>query len=187
MAEYKEVKGTIAVPANTGVEGFLHTIKTLMARPRLQSFQVDSKGTVSFRRFVLKDEQAESAKDNYGVSLEHLQPYYVVRNALIRELTNIDGLNAASVVGVLMARAARDDMQPLSFLVNPTTLLWRWYKESTGHEWEEQGVFFGLPVLTDRYVPEEALLLCAGYGRDAAFVDTQISYKAEIPLLEEST
>ncbi len=182
MAEYKEVKGTIRVPPNTGLEGFLHTIKTLMKRPRLQGFEVDSRGIIRFRRFAAEGEEDGGPNNNFGVDLEHLEPYHVVRNAQILELVQPPEASAAVVIGLLFDKAAVDQLHPVAFVINTASALWEWYRVTTGYSVKERGRLFGLPVLLDRNIPDTALLLCAGFGRDAAFVDTQLSYKVEIPV-----
>ena len=181
MAEYKEVTGSIKVPTNTGIEGFLHTIKLLMRRPRLQSLEIDARGVVKFRRYALENEDDGGPNNNYGVDLAFLQPSHVIRNAPLRELLVPEHLSAAVVVGLLFDKSTKEQLRPLAFVTNPTTGLWDWYQFSTGHALEDRGSFFGLPMLTDRHIPEMALLLCLGFGKDAAFVDTQVSYKVEIP------
>jgi len=181
MDDFKEVTGTIEVPKNTGIEGFISTIRQLLARPRLQSITIDSRGKITFKRFVLEGEEAGSPNNNYGVDLASVQPFHVVRNAHMLELHPPAGVPAPVVVGMLFDRVAQDKLRPLAFVVGAGTALWGWYQFTTGHRLEERDFFFGLPVLYDRQVPDTALLLCAGYGRDAAFIDTQTSYKVEIP------
>lgn len=180
MAEYKEITGTINVPKNTGIEGFISTIRQLLGRPRLQSIHVDSRGTVTFKRFVEEGEE-EGPNNNYGVDLESVQPYHVIRNADILELIPPEGLPSPVVVSMLFDKAAMDKLRPLAWVVGRASLLWRWYQFTTGHALTDRESFFGLPVYPDRQMPDTVLLLCAGYGRDAAFIDTRVSYKVEIP------
>jgi hypothetical protein len=72
-------------------------------------------------------------------------------------------------------------MRPVAFATGADSQLWSWYALSTGYRVEARDQFFGLPVLADREIDDAAIFLCAGYGRDAAFVDTQVSYKISIP------
>lgn len=180
--EYREVTGTINVPKNTGIEGFLSTIRQLLIRPRLQSIHIDSRGTVTFKRFVLDGEDIGGPNNNYGVDLESVQPHHVVRNAeALLEAPLPQGAPAPVVVGMMFDKVAQDKLRPLAFVVGAGTLLWQWHTFTTGHSVIDHSFYFGLPVLTDRQIPDAALLLCAGYGRDAAFIDTRMIYKAEIP------
>ena len=181
MTEYREVNGTIRVPQNTGSEGFLHTIRQLLKKPRLQKIVVDARGTVSFTRYAI-DSEEESVKDgNYGIDFSGLEPYGVIRNARIQEFVPPMGLTAPVVVGLMFDKVAQDKLRPLAFATGSNTSLWDWYRYSTGHVFVAKEEFFGLPVLYDRQIPDSVLLLSAGYGRDAAFIDTQISYKVQMP------
>lgn len=185
MTDYKEVTGRVQVPPNTGLEGFLSTIKQIIRRPRVQEIVIDSRGSVSFRRFVLEGEAVEGPNNNFGVDFQDLQPWYIIRNAQLEEVLLPPNPNAAVAIGYLFEKAAADKLRPLAFATGANTSLWDWYQLTTGRALPrfivEGSPFFGLPVLTDRQIPDTALLLAAGYGRDAAFVDTQKSYKVEIP------
>lgn len=180
MGDYKEVTGTINVPKNTGIEGFLHTIRQLLSKPRVQSINIDARGKVTFKRFVNEDDEPEN-QNNFGVDLESVYPSNIVRNAHVVELIPPSILPASVIVGLLFDKVSQDKLRPIAFVVGADTCLWSWYQFTTGHEIQDKEHFFGLPVLPDRQIPDTALLLCAGYGRDAAFIDTQVAYKTEIP------
>ncbi len=179
MGDYKEVTGEIQVPANTGIEGFLHTIGTILRKPRVQRISIDARGKVSFTRYALVDEAGEEAT-NCGVDFKELQPYYIIRNATVHELI-LPTEPAPVTIGRMFDRAAADHMRPLAFAAGADSQLWSWYNLSTGHTTSARDQFFGLPVLNDREIDDAVLFLCAGYGRDAAFSDTQVSYKISIP------
>ena len=181
MSEHKEVTGTIQVPANTGIDGFLHTIKELLKRPRLQSINIDARGRITFRRFALEGEDDGAPNNNFGVDFQDLSPYYVVRNVQVLEFAPPRGATASTCVCMLLDRMAKDKMHPLAFVSGASTMLWDWHRYTTGYEIEERTQLFGLPLLLDRHIPDTALLLCAGYGREAAFIDTRLSYKVEMP------
>jgi hypothetical protein len=178
VADYREVTGSIQVPANTGIEGFLHTLKTLLRKPRVQRVVIDARGKVSFTRYALSDESDEPA--NLGVDFSDLQPYYIIRNAAVRELL-LPTEPAPVSIGRMFDRAASDHMRPIAFAVGADSQLWSWYALSTGHSVSARDQFFGLPVLPDRDIDDGVVFLCAGLGRDAAFIDTQLSYKISIP------
>jgi hypothetical protein len=178
VADYREVTGSIQVPANTGIEGFLHTLRTLLRKPRLQRVVIDSRGKVSFTRYALPDEEEEP--DNFGVDFESLQPYYVIRNAQVHEVL-LPTEPAPVSIARLFDRVASEALRPLAFALGADSQLWSWYTLSTGHTPSTRSSFFGLPVFTDRNIDDSAIFLCAGYGRDAAFIDTQVSYKISIP------
>jgi hypothetical protein len=186
MDEYREVTGTIEVPANTGLEGFVKTIRELLRRPRLQEINIDARGKVTFRRFAKNGEEHEQG-NNFGVDLSDLQPWHVIRNAEIKECLPPQDLPAAVIVGIMFDQVAKDRLIPLVFATGRMTVFWDWYQFTTGYTFETRDRLFGLPVLTDRQLPDTALLLCAGFGRDAKFIDTQVSYKVEMPRYELST
>ena len=56
MPEYREVTGTIRVPENTGLEGFMHAIQSILKRPRVQELRVDARGQVKYRRYLVDGE-----------------------------------------------------------------------------------------------------------------------------------
>lgn len=87
----------------------------------------------------------------------------------------------------MLDQVAKDQLTPLAFATGRMTVLWEWYRFTTGYTFEVHDRFFGLPLLTDRQLPDTALLLCAGYGRGARFIDTQVSYKVEMPRYEFPT
>jgi len=187
MSDFKEVTATIQVPANTGREGFLHTLGEILKKPRVQHIEIDARGQVKYRRYVLDGEDDGNKANNFGVDFDFLQPYHVVRNASLKEFMPPGDLSAAIVVGLMFDRVGKDQMTPLAFVTGQSDALWEWYRFTTGHEIEERSTFFGLRLLTDRHIPDEVLLLCAGYGKDAAFNDTQVSYKVEIPTYKTPT
>lgn len=181
---FREVTGTVKVPANTGIEGFLHTIKEILKKPRVQSINIDGRGSVSFRFFVSEGDDIENTK-NFGVDFAALEPYAIIRNADIQEVFLPPDVAASTAVSVMFEKATGDRLRPLAFATGAKSILWDWYRFTTGHELHQTEYFFGLPVLTDRQIPDTVLLLCAGFGKDAAFIDTQASYKIEMPLYEE--
>lgn len=178
MGDYREVTGSVQVPANTGIEGFLHTLKVILRKPRVQRVSIDARGKVSFTRFALVTEDEEPT--NLGVDFGELQPYYIIRNATVKELVLPTEPSPVSV-GRMFDRAAADHMRPVAFATGADSQLWSWYALSAGYRIEARDQFFGLPVLTDREIDDAVVFLCTGYGRDAAFVDTQVSYKISIP------
>lgn len=179
MADYREVTGAIQVPSNTGIEGFLHTISTILRKPRVQRVSIDARGKVSFTRYALVDEAGEEAV-NCGVDFTDLQPYSIIRNAKVMELL-LPTEPAPVSIGRMFDRAATDHMRPIAFAVGADSQLWSWYTLSTGYTISTHEQFFGLPIMGDREIDDAVIFLCTGYGRDAAFSDTQVSYKLSIP------
>ena len=177
MDGYREVSKTINVPPNTGIDGFLRTLRQILRKPRVQDVHINSRGSVRYVRYVREDEPEDTA----GIDFDDLQPYHIVRNAELQEFMPPSELPAAVVIGMMFDRVAQDRMHPIAFATGAASGLWDWYQYTTGHIVEARRQLFGLPVLADRQIPDSVLLLCAGFGRDASFVDTQISYKVEMP------
>lgn len=177
--EFQEVVDEINVPPNTGEAGFIHTIRTYLRMPRVQEINIDSRGTVRVRRFAKQNDSDR----NVGVDVEftQLQPHGVVRNTHVEEVSFYEGANAAVVLGGLLDLVAVSQLRPLAFMTGADSALWEWYRVSTGVPLKNRENLHGFPVLTDRALPDTALILAAGYGRDAALVDTRTAFKIEMP------
>jgi hypothetical protein len=186
MEDWREINGTIEVPSNTGIPGFLRTIELLLKKPRLQEINVDVRGKVSFRHFAKNGEDYGDQSNNFGVDLQDLQPSHIIRNAEVRECVLPQELPAPVIIGIMFDQAAKDRFIPLAFATGRMSVLWEWYQFTTGYRFESRDRLFGLQLLEDRQLPDTVLLLCAGYGRDAKFIDTQVSYKVEMPRYELS-
>ena len=177
MPEFKEVRGSIEVPSNTGTEGFIHTLREVLKLSRIQEIKIDSRGQVTFKRFVLDQEEPEN---NFRVNFTDVEPYAVIRNASVKEFSP-GGLPAPVVVGMMFDKASQESMSPLAFATGAHSVLKDWYRYTSGYTLEASDQLFGLPLLPDRQIPDTVLLLCTGYGRDASFLDTRVSYKVEMP------
>jgi hypothetical protein len=174
MPEYQEIEDSLDIPKNTGIEGFLRTIKEILQLSRVQSININAKGRVSWRRFVLDGEQGV-----VGADFADLEPWGIIRNGDVTELP-IVSTNAALVLAFMLDRAALEKLHPIAFVTGAETVFWDWYSDSTGQDLMAKDQVYGLPVYTDRHAPDTALILCIGYSRDAALIDTQKSYKIEM-------
>lgn len=177
MSEYTEVTDVVEVPSNVGVEGFLQTIRVYLRKPRVQSILIDSRGKVSVRRFVMEGD----TERNVGIDFTELQPSAIVRNAHVEEVTVLGDTNAAVVLGSLLDLVAVSQLKPLAFMTGASTALWEWHRVTTGVTLKNHETLYGLPLYSDRGLPDTALVLAAGFGRDAALVDTRRAFKIEIP------
>jgi hypothetical protein len=178
--DFQEVEDVIEVPPNTGESGFIHTIRTYLRMPRVQEINIDSRGRVRVRRYAKKNDSDR----NIGMDLDfgELQPHGIVRNTRVEEVSVYEGANAAVVLGGLLDLVAVSQLKPLAFLTGADSVLWEWYRLSTGVALKGQQSVHGLPVYTDRALPDTALILASGYGRDAALVDTRLALKIEMPV-----
>lgn len=173
MVDYKEVVNSIDVPPNTGVDGFLHTIRSILALPRVQSINIEGSGKVTYKHFALEDEAL------IGIEFEGLEPWYIIRNAEVQEFFT-DYTNAAVVISELFDRVAIEKLHPISFVTGANSIIWEWYEYTTGIRPRAGDQVFGLPLYMDRNAPDSVLILCSGYSRGGALIDTKKSFKIEM-------
>jgi hypothetical protein len=178
MDGFHEVTGSIHVPANTGVEGFLRTLHKVLMQAYVQSIEVNKAGLVTFRRFVPDSD----VDPQIAVDFDTLQPYAIIRNARVMECALPSGIPSPTIIGLMFDRSAKDGLYPLAFASGAATTLWDWYEASTGYALTTKDRFFGLPFLTDHLIPDTALLLCAGPTRESLFSETRVSYKIEMEI-----
>lgn len=176
MDEYREETHTLDVPPNTGIEGFMRTLRAILKRPRVQRVTIEVNGTITYTRYELPDEESP-----IGVDFSSLQPYHIIRNSQVSEILPPPELPATTVLAMMLDRVAQDRLHPVAFATGSDTHVWEWLSYTTGYTPNARAQLLGVPLLFDRQLPDSALILCAGFGRDAAFVDTQISYKVEMP------
>ena len=183
MDDYQEVTDTIEVPPNTGLEGFLHTVRTLLRLSKVQEIRIDARGTITCRRYA----KPNDSDRNLGIDFSELQPSGIVRNTNVEEVAVYEGANAAVVVGGLLDVVAAEQYKPLAFMTGADTVLWDWYRTSTRVSLKNKEMLHGLPLYRDRLIPDTALILVSGYGRDAALSDARRSHKIEMPQYEYPT
>jgi hypothetical protein len=176
--QWEEKTDKVEVPENTGIEGFLHTIRELLRRPRMQQITIDSKGMITYRHYVQEGQPA----NNVGIEFGDISPHGIIRNAEVVELAVDPGQSAAAVIAAVMDLAAVEQYQPVAFATGADSVFWGWYSMTTGVSLNSRHSIMGLPVYTDRLLPDTALILCTAYGKDAALVDTQRAYKVEMEL-----
>jgi len=177
--DYKEVRRTVEVPRNTGVDGFLHVISEVLRRPRVQSLNVDAKGKVTYR--VLVRPEDEVADKNIDVDFEHLSPYRLIRNARMQELHYPSSTSASTVVASMLDVAVAGGMTPIGFVVGTQSEFWSWYFFTTREELKDRSALFGYSIYYDKGIPDTSLVLCVGYGKTSSLVDVQLSLKVEMP------
>lgn len=174
---YRLQQSEVSVPKNTGIEGFLHTVRELLKLRRIQSINIDSKGLVKYERYV-EDGEVEKI----GIDYEGLEPWHVVRNADVEELVT-DVSNPLGVIAHMFDAVAAEKLYPTAFVSGANNILKEWiYAGTSGRTILKKDSLFGLPVLADRNCPETALILCGAFSRDAALVDTQKAFKVEMDI-----
>lgn len=177
MNGFEEQTGSITVPKNTGIDGFLLTIKEILQQHDfLQRIEIDSKGLINFRYFA----QEGTEKTQFTVDFKFLQPDSIIRNGQVREILIPEEASASTVVGVLFEAANRERMYPVAFAAGSSSQFWDWHYQTTGIQLQSRDALYGLPFLTDRHIPDSVLILCTAIGKGASLVDTQISYKVSM-------
>lgn len=172
MIEHTE---ELEVPKNSGIEGFLATIKAILKLPAVQRVVIEPNKIVLTRLI-------DPNKSNVPVELdfEGLLPYSVLRNCeRIREIAPRDSVYS-TLVAVMMA-ASKDRLYPVAFATGADTALLKWYENGTGDELDDEAPLLGIPVYRDRQIEDTHLYLCAARSRGGALVDTVRAYKVQLP------
>ena len=166
--------GGIEVPKATGLDGLLLTIKEILQQhDYVQQLTIDGKGLITFKYFAMEDAE----KQRFEVDFKFLQPDAIIRNGTVREIIIPEDACASTVMGVLFETANRERMYPIAFVSGSDSTFWEWHWETTGIQLQSRENIYGIPFLTDRHIPDSVLMLCTSYGKGAALIDTQVSYK----------
>lgn len=176
MPNYIEETKEIEVPPASGIPGFLRVVAGILERSRVQEIII-SKGKIVYRRFRKEDEPEKALE----VELETLLPSFVIRAGQVEELALLSSDNAAVAVSMLFAKAHMDGLNPIALVGGRNSHFFSWHIKTTDVVLAREECY-GLPFLADHDIPDETVLLCAGYGRRAALPDTVRSYKISIPL-----
>lgn len=180
MTEWVKKEGRAVIPQGSGSTGLMRTMEVISKLPRVQNITVNARGEVTYA-YLVRPGQAEY---NIGIELASLEPYAVVRSCeAIKTLTRVEGENASLTITRLFRAVAVDHMNPIGFVVGTNSRLFPWFLASTGLDLAEfHDVFYGLPLYKDRHMPDETLVLCAGYLRGGALPDVTIAYSLVLEL-----
>jgi hypothetical protein len=176
MADYVMKTEEVEVPQAAGREGFLHAIDQILRLPRVDSILLKA-GKIRYIRSIRRDEPVRPL----SLDFSNLMPAHVIQQSRIVEL---DEQPTASLGIARMFQAASvQHMVPVAFCSNPKTTFWRWFELTVGFSVKDRPeILYGLPFLFDERLPPEALFLCTTYNANAAFVDTQLTFKLSLPL-----
>lgn len=176
MSDLELVASSIDVPKNTGLEGFVHTIRQILKLSRIQTITVNARGKVTYERYAAEDEPK-----TIGVDFTGVEPWHIIRNAPdgVEELV-LGSYNAAIVLAGILDRCTSEKLHPIAFVTSPNTALWHWYQHTTNFSLATKDSICGFPVHYDRHLPDSVLILCSSFARDGALVDTQKAYKIEM-------
>lgn len=183
MTEYRKKEDSVEVPKNTGTQGFLRTIESILRLSRVQQVTVDAKGRVSWTRYVREDEEEEPG---LRVDFGDLAPWAIVRNRSVEELL-VHNADASLTLAMMLDTASSDGLYPAAFVSGANTVFWKWFGQSTHYQPRANGRLMGLPFYLDRGCPDTALILCAAYEPTAQLSDTERAYKIEMTLLTPDT
>lgn len=176
---YRKKTDSFEVPPSAGTAGLLEVVRGVLGLRGVQHIEINNKGVVTYQRMVPKDAPDE---DPLGLDLSTVTPNAVMRRSLIKEIVFQEGENASETVCKCFMVARIDGVVPICFATGAATLLWKWFKLRTGITADlPQDEFFGQALRYDQNLPNEVLILFAGYERSAALVDATHTYK--IPLV----
>jgi len=167
---------TIQVPKHLGVDGFMVLLRKLLVLPRLMNLNIDSRGQLSYKRYVRPGEDGR----HVDVEMKTLTPSAILRNGQIDEVPEGDA-SSASIVVARMFQAMQDDgLYPVAFVSGTKSVFHEWHSDTCGVKFHKDLVY-GLPFYRDAILEDSALFLCAAFGPGSGMVDVQKSYKAVMP------
>jgi hypothetical protein len=159
MDGYSERTHAITVPKNTGVDGFLRTLRGILGLPRVRNISIDATGAVRYTRYVREDEPDSPIQVDYT----GLEPWAIIRNQELEELPLPPSTPAPSVIAFMFNRLTQDSLAPIAFATGARSEFWRWHERTSGVRLARAGMAYGLPIYTDRQIPDDSLILCAAY------------------------
>ena len=177
----RQVEGTVTVPKNTGVEGFLRTLGDLLKRPRLKQIVIDAKGCVTYTQLVSEGE-ADPEEEPYAFRHKDLTPSEIIKRVRLKEYTA--SKHAACALIDLLGQASRRGLYPKAFVVGTDSRLRGWFEESTGNPQDFSEMLSGLPLLEDGGVPDQALVLLAVTDPNDPVHESTFGFKIEIGIAE---
>lgn len=173
MTEPTERTTQVEVPPSTGVDGFLHVIRGILKLPRVQRITIDKSGSVMYTHVASEDVEK-------SVDFTDVMPYYVIRNAPVKELVTPGNVSPAAMLVSLLDLVSNAGLSPLSFVVGKGSCLWSWLLAGDDVEVSSRTELLGHPVLEDQHIPPSVLVLCAGPPGDRALSRTTLSLKLEM-------
>jgi len=172
--QYEEVTRTLEVPKNVGPGGFILALKQIIQLPRVQRVEIMASGKVSYTYY-----KQEGAPDRpLSVDFETIAPSAIVRNTEMIELPLVEEDTAPAVVCKMFRAVRVAGLVPIAFVTGADTAFWGWHSRAgiVAPDGAKDDAY-GLPLVQDRHIPDEVLVLCAGYARSSALVDTVRSFK----------
>lgn len=173
--EYHPVRKSIDVPRGAGVDGFILAIEKILTKRNIKNINISANGKINYERMICEGEPEE----DFEVDFTTVTPWAVLRNTNLVEVKLISD-NAAVSIAQLFQEMARDLLNPIGFAISQSSTFRKWHTRTTSLVLDTDQLY-GLPILYDPLIPQDVLVLCAGFGRQARLVDTKKAYKLTIP------
>ena len=162
MEGYKERQSSISVPKNSGVDGFLRTLRTILELPRVQNISIGSDGVVRYMRYVREGEPDGPAQIDYS----DLAPWNIIRNSnSLQEIEHELDTPAPTVIANLFNILGQEGLVPIAFATGAASTFWRWHERTAGIRLTQRASAYGLPIYADSQMPDYSLVLCAAFVR----------------------
>lgn len=162
MDGYQERLSSISVPKNTGLDGFLRTLRTILELPRVQNITIGSDGVVKYMRYVRDGEPDGPAQVDYT----DLAPWNIIRNSLsLQEILHDPDVPAPVVIANLFNILGQESLIPIAFATGAASTFWKWHERTAGIRLTQRTSAYGLPIYTDSQMPDYSLVLCAAFVR----------------------
>ncbi len=172
--EFVRTQSSMNVPKNVGVKGLLRILEALLTEiPHVVRVSLTATGTIEYEWYAPKDSLKDDPLTLPATILDDLTPYQILRKVQIHELPGFG-------VTTLLHACHKDKLYPIGFVTGVRTTLWKWLSTRLGVDFEATNRYddlFGYPVLSDSDIPDDTLILCAGYGRTIHIADTFAAYK----------
>ena len=176
MHDYVEREHVVNVPRAAGVEGYVIAVReVLTALPRVAGMQMDDKGVIRVRYW---EHAGEDSSSSFQIDFSSAQPYYIIRNSNVIDMGYCEDENPLTCLARMFCSADAAHMRCISVVVGSNLVFNTWCKRS-GVTFSDS--VFGIPLMVDKDVEEDVVVLCCGYGPTARMNDVKRSYKLTFP------
>jgi hypothetical protein len=175
MAEYKERTETVDVPKNTGVEGFMATVRKILSLPRIQVININAVGHIKYTRIVREEDDTVPLEVDFST----ISPAGIIRNNELVEMEEDN--NPTHAVARMFEQIAQEHLFPVAWVSGPGSTFWLWHERAKLKMSPSKDQAYGLPFLYDENFPSSTLVLCTGYTRMSAMIDVKKSFKMLMP------
>jgi len=176
MNDYALREDTVEIPPGAGVEGFLHALKQVLKLPRVTDIHIDARGVVKYSHWV---RETEEVGFQLTVDFDELCPYKIIRNSVVVDLGYAGEGSPLGHIARMFERAELDHMHCVSFVTGAASSVRSWFRDCAQMKVVNQ--LMGLPLLTDRFLEDDTLILCTAFGRGAEMKDVRMSYRITVP------